>query len=94
MKRSPAAWSPQWWAECVVEPVQRRCAGHSPTYVSHRFPIKGGLPRRVLLNGWAYALHKQIAQPSFFARMMAGQPARTDVHTLPPGVRIVRVEGL
>jgi len=41
----------------------------------HRFPIKGGLPRRVLFDGWARALAASIERPSFFARLLAGKSA-------------------
>jgi hypothetical protein len=70
---APAPFSAAWWDMRCVEPVKRRCAGRSPAYVSHRFPIKGGLPRRVLLADWRYALLEQAARPSFFASMLAAK---------------------
>lgn len=57
-----------------VEPVKRMVGGRYGWAV-HRFPIKGGLPRRVLFDGWSRALARTIERPSYFASLMKGKDA-------------------
>jgi hypothetical protein len=88
--------SAAWWDVKAVEPVQRRCAGRPVGYVAHRFAIKGGLPRRVLLGAWGRDLAAAMARPSwFYQRMQAAKgplpPMRLDG---PDGIVTVQLRRL
>jgi hypothetical protein len=52
----------------TVEPVQRMCGGSGPRWVSHRFPIKGGLPRKVM---WEHALYAQAMREPSIVRLLS-----------------------
>lgn len=75
--------STEFFAERTVEPVKRMCGGSGPRWVSHRFPIKGGLPRRVL---WEFSMLEAVSKETFFARwvrVQAGLKAAGREHESP-----------
>lgn len=43
------SWIEDVWNEPRFEPVKRRAGGNYPTFVGHRFPIKGGITLRDVL---------------------------------------------